>query len=68
MAQGGRVTITGIPLFAAAFAPAGPLDTNEKLLVSILSLIEVDPQHTYSRDAAPRHKHLAVLSTAVMPG
>lgn len=46
MAQGGgKLTVTDLPLFATVFAPVGQLDSNEKLLMTILSSIEVDPQH-----------------------
>lgn len=43
---GGSETITDIPLFAIAFAPQGQLDANDKLLMTVLSSVQIDPQWT----------------------
>jgi hypothetical protein len=43
---GGSETITDIPLFALAFAPQGQLDAQDKLLMTVLSSVQIDPQWT----------------------
>jgi hypothetical protein len=43
---GGTETITDIPLFAVAYAPAGQLDANDKLLMTVLSSVQIDHEWT----------------------
>lgn len=43
---GGPVTFNDLPLLAVLFAPPGELDKNDKLLMTVLSSIEIDPDWT----------------------
>ncbi len=43
-APGGYTTISDLPLFAVAYAPPGKLDENDRLLMTVLSSVQVDPE------------------------
>lgn len=43
---GGTETITDMPLFAFAYAPAGQLDANDKLLMTVLASVQIDHEWT----------------------
>jgi hypothetical protein len=43
---GASETITDTPLFAITFAPQGQLDANDKLLMAVLSSVQIDPEWT----------------------
>lgn len=43
---GGTVTYSDLPLCAAIFAPPGQLERNEKLLMTMLSSVQIDPDWT----------------------
>jgi hypothetical protein len=43
---GGSEAITDMPLFAITYAPAGQLDANDKLLMTVLSSVQIDPEWT----------------------
>ena len=43
---GGTVTYNDLPLAALVYAPPGQLDQNDKLLMTLLSFVEIDPDWT----------------------
>jgi hypothetical protein len=43
---GGTITYTDLPMLAVLFAPPGQLDADDKLLMTVLSSIQIDPQWT----------------------
>ena len=43
---GGTVTYNDLPLAALVYAPPGQLDQNDKLLMTLLSSVEIDPDWT----------------------
>ena len=43
---GGTVTYSDLPLCAAIYAPPGQLDHNDKLLMTLLSSVQIDPDWT----------------------
>lgn len=43
---GGTVTYNDLPLAAAIYAPPGQLDAQDKLLMTVLSSIQIDPEWT----------------------
>jgi hypothetical protein len=44
--QGGTVTYNDLPLTAVIYAPPGQLDQNDKLLMTLLSSLQIDPEWT----------------------
>jgi hypothetical protein len=44
--QGGTVTYSDLPLAALIYAPPGQLDKNDKLLMTLLSSLQIDPEWT----------------------
>jgi len=43
---GGPVTFNDLPLLAVLYAPPGQLDSNDKLLMTLLSSVQIDPDWT----------------------
>jgi hypothetical protein len=43
-APGGTITYNDLPMLAVLFAPPGQLDANDKLLTTLLSSIQIDPE------------------------
>lgn len=44
--EGGTVTYNDLPLAALVYAPPGQLERNDKLLMTVLSSIQIDPEWT----------------------
>jgi hypothetical protein len=45
---GGSVTYNDLPMVALLFAPPGQLDANDKLLMTVLSSVEISPEWTHN--------------------